>query len=167
LTGDLKGKLKIFDVDGGITTSTFTAGVTIPIFPDQAMDFSIYLATSGDTCHKLNFLTITAFRIKKNMVATGVKFQLTTDPASLSVATGLKVNFSKNPEMEFDVSGTFVADGSVQLSGDMLGTWHDMFGITGFDISNVDIDVGKQKKFFYHLKKYQDSIPPSVRWTSA
>lgn len=76
------------------------------------------------------------------MVVTGVKFMLSTDPASLQVATGLKVNFSKNPELEFDVSGTFVADGSVQLSGDMLGTWHDMFGIKGFDISNVDIDVG-------------------------
>jgi len=101
----------------------------IPIFSDQVPDVEIFLQT-------------TSIPIATNLTLTGLTIQLDTTPLSISVGTGLDITFSDNPELEFDVKGTLNTDGSVLLAGDMLGSWENMFGIKGFDISNVDIEVG-------------------------
>jgi hypothetical protein len=59
------------------------------------------------------------------------------------VSTGAFVNFSKNPQLEFDIAGKIVPTGMIELMGDMKGTWQNMFGIRGLSLSNVATDIGK------------------------
>jgi hypothetical protein len=71
------------------------------------------------------------------MIFDGIKLKIDTAPLSIDVSIGVFVNFTHNPELEFDLEGIFTPTGSVEVTGDMLGTWENMFGIKGLDISNV------------------------------
>jgi hypothetical protein len=128
ITGNLANELAIFNQNGALSTMKFTLGLSIPVFGGST-DVTIFLETS-------------AIPIKQNLELTGIELEVATSPLSISIETGVKVNFTHNPQLEFDVSGTLGADGSVVLGGDMLGTWVDMFGVSGLDLSNVDLALG-------------------------
>jgi len=98
--------------------------VILPVFPGQIPNVEMFLQTP-------------AIRLDKSAVLTGIKLTVDTTPLVIGVSAGILVNFTKNPQLEFDLGGKLSADGSLQLSGDMLGTWKNVFGIHGFDLSDV------------------------------
>lgn len=53
------------------------------------------------------------------------------------------VNFTDNPELEFMVSGNLGDLGDLSIYGSMIGTWDNLFGVKGVDISNVVLGVGE------------------------
>ena len=75
-----------------MSSMTFELGLVLPIF--KAGDIEIYLKSSG-------------FPLKKNLGLTGFEVQVDTEPLEISVATGLQVNFTNNPTLDFDVKGKF------------------------------------------------------------
>jgi len=123
ISGELLKKLKIFHT--GLASETFTMALSLPVFSPGVVSFS---------------LSLPALRINKRMIWTGIVFSIDS-MADISLATGVKINFTKNPQLEFDVHGSLNADGAVTLGGDMLGTWDNMFGIKGFDVSHVEIAI--------------------------
>ena len=50
-----------------------------------------------------------------------------------------QANLQKNPApISFDVKGVISETGTITLTGFEVGTWNNIFGINGFDLTNVD-----------------------------
>jgi len=134
INGKLLEQLKIFDQFGDVKSATYGVGITVPVFPEDSLNFDIELNTDQP------------IRIKENMLMTHLDLLIETNVADIelefAVNTTLLVNFTDNPELEFDVAGSFGDEGTLSIYGDMLGTWDNMFGIKGVDISNVVIGIG-------------------------
>lgn len=64
-------------------------------------------------------------------------------PFSLALDTKLRAEFNKNPVLYFELNGSFKEDGSTLLWGAMEGTWENPFGIKGFALSDVILELGK------------------------
>ena len=132
--------MKVLNVNGQLNSMTFTLGLVVPIFSDNP-NMEIYLKTS-------------ALQIRKNLELEGKKnkffhllnlditFQIDTSPYLIELSSDMYINFTSNPELEFGVNGEIAGDGSIQIGGDMVGTWANMFGISGLQISNVEIALG-------------------------
>eukprot|EP01114_Cavostelium_apophysatum_P014145 TRINITY_DN358_c0_g1_i1.p1 TRINITY_DN358_c0_g1~~TRINITY_DN358_c0_g1_i1.p1 ORF type:complete len:1260 (-),score=408.34 TRINITY_DN358_c0_g1_i1:42-3821(-) len=129
IDGQIVEQLKVFDQFGQIKSGNYGMGLTVPVFPGQTPDFNVQLSTPS-------------VRISNSMLCEGFNIDVGTDPAALSISTQLYVNFTHNPELEFGVKGSFAVDGTISLSGYMVGTWDDMFGIKGVDVSNVEFAIG-------------------------
>jgi len=134
VNGKLLEQLKIFDQFGDVKSATYGVGITVPVFPEDSLNFDIELDTDQP------------IRIKDNMLMTHLDLLIETNVAEIelefAVNTTLLVNFTDNPQLEFDVAGSFGDDGTLAIYGSMLGTWDNMFGIKGVDISNVVIGIG-------------------------
>eukprot|EP01114_Cavostelium_apophysatum_P019679 TRINITY_DN640_c0_g1_i1.p1 TRINITY_DN640_c0_g1~~TRINITY_DN640_c0_g1_i1.p1 ORF type:complete len:1677 (-),score=500.21 TRINITY_DN640_c0_g1_i1:75-5105(-) len=129
VNGDLLNKLSVFDSYKDISAGQFGVSLNIPVFAGQSQDIVFTLNT-------------TAVQITANSIMTGVIIEVNTYPGSVEIETGLLVNFTYNPTLQFDASGTFDSDGTIQIAGQMIGTWDNMFGLTGFDLSNVEVAIG-------------------------
>lgn len=71
-----------------------------------------------------------------------LKLEIDAFPLAIEADSEFKATFSKNPDLLFDVSGRFSTDGSVILTGEMIGEWKDVFGIKGFILSDVILRLG-------------------------
>jgi hypothetical protein len=54
----------------------------------------------------------------------------------------VQATFTKNPPLLFNIIGDFSEDGQVSLTGDMIGTWENVYGFKGFDVSDVVLEIG-------------------------
>jgi len=130
IQGDLEQRLRGFSPKGSIGQLSFEVDLNVPLFSDNPADISLKLVFDDE------------IPISKHFDYEGITFELDTLPLAISADTEFKATFTKNPPLTFDIDGEFKADGSVLLSGEMIGTWDDVFGIKGFDLSNVIVELG-------------------------
>lgn len=111
--------------------TTFRFGAGLPIFEPTSLDkLFISFQTSG-------------FPITSKVYFDGIEvavIPLSTSPM-IRVSTALAVSIDGNPDiLYFSVSGALSALG-VTVGGSMIGTWKDAFGLKGFSIGNVGLEV--------------------------
>jgi hypothetical protein len=111
--------------------TTFRFGAGLPIFEPTSLDkLFISFQTSG-------------FPITNKVYFDGIEvavIPLTTSPM-IRVSTALAVSIDGNPDiLYFSVSGALSTLG-VTIGGSMIGMWKDAFGLKGFSIGNVGLEV--------------------------
>lgn len=109
---------------------TFSLSLTVPVFSSDPADVD------------LTFTLADHIVLTPHLALSSVDFSLKFAPLAVSLAATAVGNFSRNPPLTFELSGTYDADASVVIDGGMIGTWDNAFGLQGFDLSNVLGEIG-------------------------
>ena len=133
--GGLMKSLGVFGPE--VDTMPYETGVFLPVV-DHAWDgFGFWMSGGG-------------FPITEDVKFVGIRisFSAPGGSAQISVSSGVSVNVpgrlpQHRAQLVFVARATFkVTVGSVILSGSMLGTWYNPFGLRGFQISNLVVSIG-------------------------
>ena len=116
-----------------LKNSEFIATLGIPIFDEEDPFAALMILEST-----LQFQLTKNIRTARNKL----KIHLVDIPPSVEVILGIIVSLDNNPDLEFRVLGQFFASGSVVIAGEMVGMWHNAFGINGFLFRLAAISVG-------------------------
>lgn len=131
VTGGLQSTFKKYNYWWDHPGNTFSVSVSLPIFSSNPLGISIALTYSGQN-----------ITISKHIWFDALTFSLTVEPFAVSITSTFFTEFNKNPITTYQVSGSFQSDLSFLGWGAMEGVWRDPFGIKGFNLSNVILEIG-------------------------
>lgn len=104
--------------------------MNIPLFTSDPLDLAISLEVDSE------------IRLTRSFYYEKLGLEVDAFPLAISADSEFKATFTKNPPLLFDIDGKFSSDGSVTLTGEMIGEWKEVFGIKGFSLSDVIIELG-------------------------
>jgi len=124
LSNSLLGKLAAFHAG----SLQLWSSLTIPVW--GGANIAIGLATNQ----------VVVFSSQASM--SGIWFDIETSPPSINAHAVVKLNLKDNDPLTFSLAGAVSIVGGVTLTGAMQGTWNNVFGVHGFDVSNVGVKIG-------------------------
>lgn len=104
--------------------------MNIPLFTSDPLDLALTLEVDSE------------IKLTQGFYYEKLVLGVDAFPLAISADAEFKATFAKNPALLFDIDGQVSSDGSVTLTGDMMGTWENVFGIKGFNLSNVVLELG-------------------------
>jgi len=107
---------------------------------DVRVNFPIFTTNPGAVSISLSWAE--EIQISTHVWFEDVVFSIDAEPLSVGLDTKIKTTWQSNPVLYFEASGAYKADNSVLLWGAMEGTWVEPFGIKGFDLSDVIVELG-------------------------
>jgi len=157
---DVKYSLAVCNYAGGVSPNGFTLGTTgtvvnnlarrlAPLSPNQIpilnFDITLYLPcfSSDPGAFKFYLDVQEPLAITPHITFNELTFNLQGGQSGYgSLEIKYQANLNNNPApIGFDVKGVVTDTGSITLTGFETGVWNDIFGIQGFDLSNVDCEI--------------------------
>eukprot|EP00003_Mantamonas_plastica_P022273 TRINITY_DN3750_c0_g1_i3.p1 TRINITY_DN3750_c0_g1~~TRINITY_DN3750_c0_g1_i3.p1 ORF type:complete len:1006 (-),score=382.25 TRINITY_DN3750_c0_g1_i3:35-3052(-) len=114
--------------------ANFKVGAFLPVFAQESkaqfmQDFDMHMRTEAfDLTDRVRFM---------GLDVTAKPF---ITPPTLSAGVAVRVTMENGDILLFSVNG-MVSTGFVRIGGSMLGTWSNAFGVDGFDLSNVALEI--------------------------
>jgi len=129
-TSELMKKMQV--VVPHIDSFELVAAIHIPIFSTNPSHIDLQLQFNAE-------ITI----VKDKFYFEQLAFTFAVDSGlTVGVSARVRAHFATNPTLWFLLAGTYSTSQTVTLTGEMIGTWVNPFGIKGFNVSDVIGEIG-------------------------